>query len=319
DLYITQNLWQSAKKLTDINPQMKEYNWGTTELIRWTAFDGKQSQGILYKPENFDPSKKYPVMIYFYEKHSDELYRYFAPAPSRSVINIPFFVSRGYIVFTPDIHYGVGQPGPDAYNYVVSGAQALAKNQWVDSENMAIQGQSWGGYQVAYLITQTNMFKAAGAGAPVSNMTSAYGGIRWETGRSRQFQYEQTQSRIGATMSDSLQLYIENSPVFFANKVNTPLLIMHNDNDGAVPWYQGIEYFMSLRRLGKPVWMLQYNKEAHNLNQRRNAKDLSIRLQQFFDHYLKGAPAPVWMTRGLPATEKGKSWGYDLEAGQPGN
>ncbi|HCF80742.1 MAG TPA: S9 family peptidase [Porphyromonadaceae bacterium] len=319
DLYITQNLWQSAKKLTDINPQMKEYNWGTTELIRWTAFDGKQSQGILYKPENFDPSKKYPVMIYFYEKHSDELYRYFAPAPSRSVINIPFFVSRGYIVFTPDIHYGVGQPGPDAYNYVVSGAQALAKNQWVDSENMAIQGQSWGGYQVAYLITQTNMFKAAGAGAPVSNMTSAYGGIRWETGRSRQFQYEQTQSRIGATMSDSLQLYIENSPVFFANKVNTPLLIMHNDNDGAVPWYQGIEYFMSLRRLGKPVWMLQYNKEAHNLNQRRNAKDLSIRLQQFFDHYLKGTPAPVWMTRGLPATEKGKSWGYDLEAGQPGN
>lgn len=319
DLYITQDLWQSAKKLTDINPQMKEYNWGTTELIRWTAFDGKQSQGILYKPENFDPSKKYPVMIYFYEKHSDELYRYFAPAPSRSVINIPFFVSRGYIVFTPDIHYGVGQPGSDAYNYVVSGAQALAKNQWVDSENMAIQGQSWGGYQVAYLITQTNMFKAAGAGAPVSNMTSAYGGIRWETGRSRQFQYEQTQSRIGATMSDSLQLYIENSPVFFANKVNTPLLIMHNDNDGAVPWYQGIEYFMSLRRLGKPVWMLQYNKEAHNLNQRRNAKDLSIRLQQFFDHYLKGAPAPVWMTRGLPATEKGKSWGYDLEAGQPGN
>lgn len=319
DLYITQDFWQSAKKLTDINPQMKAYNWGTSEIFEWIAFDGKPSQGILYKPENFDPSKKYPVMIYFYEKHSDELYRYFAPAPSRSVINIPFFVSRGYIVFTPDIHYGVGQPGPDAYNYVVSGAQALAKNQWVDPENMAIQGQSWGGYQVAYLITRTNMFKAAGAGAPVSNMTSAYGGIRWETGRSRQFQYEQTQSRIGATMSDSLQLYIENSPVFFANKVNTPLLIMHNDNDGAVPWYQGIEYFMSLRRLGKPVWMLQYNKEAHNLNQRRNAKDLSIRLQQFFDHYLKGTPAPVWMTRGLPATEKGKSWGYDLEAGQPGN
>ncbi len=318
DLYITQNLWKSAQKLTAINPQMKDYNWGTAETIEWTAFDGKPSQGILYKPENFDPDKKYPVMIYFYEQHSDDLYRYFSPAPSRSVINIPFFVSRGYIVFTPDIHYGVGHPGSDAYNYVVSGAEALAKNSWVDSEKMAIQGQSWGGYQVAYIITRTNMFKAAGAGAPVSNMTSAYGGIRWETGRSRQYQYEQTQSRIGATMSDSLQLYIDNSPVFFANKVNTPLLIMHNDDDGAVPWYQGIEYFMSLRRLGKPVWMLQYNKEAHNLKLRRNAKDLSIRLQQFFDHYLKGAPAPVWMTRGLPAIEKGKSWGYEIDDGAAG-
>ena len=146
------------------------------------------------------------------------------------------------------------------------------------------------------------MFKAAGAGAPVSNMTSAYGGIRWESGRSRQFQYEQTQSRIGATMQDSLNLYIANSPVFFADKVRTPLLIMHNDKDGAVPWYQGIEYFMTLRRMGKPVWMLQYNNEAHNLRERRN-----------FDHYLKGAPAPVWMTKGLPATEKGKSWGYELD------
>lgn len=313
DLYITADYWKSTKRLTDINPQMKEYNWGSSELFKWTAFDGKQSQGILYKPEDFDPGTKYPVLIYFYEKHSDELYRYFAPAPSRSVINIPFFVSRGYIVFTPDIYYGVGHPGSDAYNYVVSGAEALAKNSWVDSENMAIQGQSWGGYQVAYLVTRTDMFKAAGAGAPVSNMTSAYGGIRWESGRSRQFQYERTQSRIGVPMSDSLQLYIENSPVFFADKVNTPLLIMHNDNDGAVPWYQGIEYFMTLRRMGKPVWMLQYNKEAHNLTQRRNAKDLSIRLQQFFDHYLKGAPAPVWMTRGLPAVEKGKSWGYEYE------
>lgn len=157
------------------------------------------------------------------------------------------------------------------------------------------------------------MFKAAEAGAPVSNMTSAYGGIRWDSGRSRQFQYEQTQSRIGAELSDSLDLYIENSPLFFAENVKTPLLIMHNDKDGAVPWYQGIELFMTLRRLEKPVWMLQYNNEAHNLNERRNSKDLSIRLQQFFDHYLKGAPAPLWMTKGVPATEKGQSWGYGLD------
>lgn len=312
DLYVTTNLWKTTEKLTDINPQMRDYNWGTAELFSWNSFTGLPHQGIVYKPEDFDSTKKYPVLIYFYEKHSDELYRYFSPAPSRSVINIPFFVSRGYVVFTPDIHYTVGHPGQDAYNSVVSGAEALAKNPWIDKDNMAIQGQSWGGYQVAYLITKTNLFKAAGAGAPVSNMTSAYGGIRWDSGRSRQFQYEQTQSRIGAPMSDSLQLYIENSPVFFAKNVETPLLIMHNDKDGAVPWYQGIEYFMTLRRLGKPVWLLQYNNEKHNLSERRNAKDLSIRLQQFFDHYLKGAPAPVWMTDGIPATEKGKTWGYEI-------
>ena len=313
DLYVTSDFWESSEKLTRINPQMEEYNWGSAELISWTSFTGVPLKGVLYKPEDFDPAKKYPVMIYFYEQHSDELYRWFTPAPSRSVINIPFFVSRGYIVFTPDIHYTVGNPGMDAYNAVVAGAAALAKNRWVDKENMAIQGQSWGGYQVAYLVTKTNMFKAAGAGAPVSNMTSAYGGIRWGSGRSRQFQYEQTQSRIGVAMSDSLQPYIDNSPLFYADKVETPLLMMHNDKDGAVPWYQGIEYFMMLRRLGKPVWMLQYNGEDHNLVQRRNSKDLSIRLQQFFDHYLKGDPAPVWMTKGVPATEKGRSWGYELE------
>ena len=313
DLHVTKNFWKTSDKLTDINPQMRDYRWGTAELFAWTSFAGIPLQGIVYKPEGFDPQKKYPVMIYFYEKHSDELYRYYTPAPSRSIINIPFFVSRGYVVFVPDIHYTVGHPGEDAYNAIVAGAEALARNAWIDKENMAIQGQSWGGYQVSYLVTRTDMFKAAGAGAPVSNMTSAYGGIRWETGRSRQFQYEQTQSRIGATMQDSLNLYIANSPVFFADKVHTPLLIMHNDKDGAVPWYQGIEYFMTLRRMGKPVWMLQYNNEAHNLRERRNCKDLSIRLQQFFDHYLKGDPAPVWMTKGLPATEKGKSWGYELD------
>lgn len=313
DLYVTTDLWKTSDKLTNINPQMEQYNWGTAELFSWTSFSGDSLQGILYKPEDFDSGKKYPMMIYFYEQHSDELYRWFTPAPSRSVINIPFFVSRGYLVFTPDIRYSVGQPGMDAYNAVVSGAEALAKNDWVDAKRMAIQGQSWGGYQVAYLVTKTNLFRAAGAGAPVSNMTSAYGGIRWGSGRSRQFQYEQTQSRIGVPMLDSLNLYIENSPLFFADRVETPLLMMHNDKDGAVPWYQGIEYFMMLRRLGKPVWMLQYNGEDHNLTQRHNSKDLSIRLQQFFDHYLKGDPAPAWMTRGVPAIEKGKKWGYEVE------
>jgi predicted peptidase len=312
DLWITADSWKKEEQLSNINPQMKDYLWGTPELFAWKGKDGYDLQGILYKPDNFDPAKKYPLLIYFYERHSDDLYKYFPPAPSRSTINIPFYVSRGYVVFTPDIHYVDGHPGRSACNSIVAGAEMLTETGFIDKEHIGIQGQSWGGYQTAYLVTQTDMFAAAGAGAPVVNMTSAYGGIRWESGLNRQMQYEQEQSRIGKTLWEGLDLYIENSPLFFADKVKTPLLIMHNDNDGAVPWYQGIEYFTALKRLGKVVYMLQYNGEAHNLLYRRNMRDLTIRLQQFFDHYLKGDPMPVWMKSGVPATEKGKTWGLGL-------
>lgn len=312
ELFATTDM-TTLTQLTDVASQQKEYNWITAELVRWKMFDGKMSEGILYKPENFDPKKKYPVIFYFYERDADGLYGYRAPAPSASTVNVPYFVSNEYLIFDPNIYYKTGEPGQSAYNSVVSAAKYLSKMPWVDSTRMGLQGQSWGGYQTAYLITRTNMFKAAGAGAPVSNMTSAYGGIRWGAGINRQFQYEKTQSRIGATLWQRQDLYIKNSPLFFADKVNTPLLIMHNDADGAVPWYQGIEYFTALRRLGKKVWMLQYNGEDHNLVERKNRKDLSVRLGQFFDYYLKDAPPAKWIKDGLPATDKGRDWGLKVE------
>lgn len=313
DLYLNNiSKWNEEIKLSSINPQQSQYNWGTAELYHWKAFDGKPATGILYKPEDFDSTKKYPMLIYFYEKLSNGLYNYIAPAPTPSRLNIPFFVSRGYLVFTPDIAYKKGKPGEGAYNYIVSGAQALAKKKWVDAKNIGIQGQSWGGYQVAHLITRTNMFKAAWAGAPVVNMFSAYGGIRWESGLNRQFQYEKTQSRIGATPWERPDLYIENSPFFHLPKVKTPLVIMANDADGAVPWYQGIEFFTAMRRLNKPVWMLNYNGEAHNLVERKNRKDIQIREQQFFDWLLKGEKPAKWITEGVPAVRKGKEWGLEL-------
>ncbi|SFE03969.1 Prolyl oligopeptidase family protein [Chitinophaga sp. CF118] len=309
DLYINSYLKKDVQ-ISHINPQQQQYNWGTVSLFKWTAYNGKPAEGILYKPEDFDSTKKYPVILYFYEKLTDGMYNYIPPTPTPSRLNISFFVSRGYLVLAPDITYENGYPGKSAYNYIVSGARALAANSWVDSLHMGIQGQSWGGYQVAYLITQTNLFKAAWAGAPVANMTSAYGGIRWETGMNRQFQYERSQSRIGATLWDKPELYIENSPLFHLPAVNTPLAIMSNDADGAVPWYQGIELFTGLRRLGKQVWLLNYNNEAHNLILRQNRKDIQRREQQFFDYYLKDAPIPEWMLSGVPATEKGKNWGW---------
>ena len=312
ELFVSDDLKQ-LNKITDVAKQQQDYNWLTVELVKWKMFDGKEAEGLLFKPENFDPKKKYPVIFYFYERNADGLYTYRTPAPSASTINIAYFVSNGYLVFDPNIYYKDGEPGESAYNSVVSAAKYLGKMPWVDSTKMAIQGQSWGGYQVAYLVTRTKMFAAAGAGAPVANMTSAYGGIRWGSGLNRQFQYERSQSRIGATLWERRDLYIKNSPLFQADKVSTPLLIMHNDKDGAVPWYQGIEYFTALRRLGKKVWMLQYNDEDHNLVERRNRKDLSIRLSQFFDHYLKGAPAAKWIKDGVPAIAKGIEWGTEVE------
>jgi len=257
----------------------------------------KLSDVKLVKPEDFDPNKKYPLLVNFYERSSDRLHRHRAPRAERSSINYSFYTSRGYVIFNPDVHYRVGYPGESAYNCVIPGVTSLIEKGFIDKDNIGVQGHSWGGYQIAYLVTRTDIFKAAESGAPVPNMISAYGGIRWWTGLSRQFQYEHTQSRIGGTPWEYPARYIENSPIFNIDKINTPLLIMHNDADGHVPWYQGIEFFVSLRRLGKPSWFLNYNGEPHWPLKQQNRNDFNIRMAQ---------------ERGVPAIEKGVNQGYEL-------
>lgn len=311
EVWYTDLDFENPEKISDTNPQQADYYWGGVELVDWKGTNGEDLQGLVYKPENFDPEGNYPMMVYFYERRSDRIHDHRTPSPSASTINIPYFVSNGYVVFVPDIVYKEGNPGPSAYDCIVPGVLKVLDMGFVDEDKIGIQGQSWGGYQVAYLITRTDMFAAAMAGAPVANMTSAYGGIRWGSGMSRMFQYERTQSRIGGTLWEKPQLYIENSPLFYADQIRTPLLMMHNDNDSAVPWYQGIEMFMALRRLEQPVWMLVYNGEVHNLRQRKNRKDLSIRMSQFFDYYLKDEPMPTWMEKGIPATLKGRTLRYE--------
>lgn len=294
-------------QITDINPQQDEYKWGTVELFDWQDYKGKDVRGLLYKPEDFDPSKSYPMIVYFYELYTDDIHRYYRPKPTASIIYPTEYISNDYIVFIPDITYETGHPAKGAYNAIMSGTDAILKAYPnIDSTRMGLQGQSWGGYQTAQMVTMTTRYKCAMAGAPVSNMFSAYGGVRWKSGLSRTFQYETGQSRIGATIWEAPELYTENSPLFHLPKVETPLLIMHNDGDGAVPWYQGIELYQGLRRLQKPVWMLNYNEDEHNLMKDANRMDLSIRMREFFDHYLLGEPAPDWLIYGVPAVKKGK-------------
>jgi len=251
------------------------------------------------------------MIVYFYEQLSDYINSYQEPRPSASTVSRSFYCSNDYFVFVPDIVYKDGQPGQSAFNCILPGVLKLVNERsYIDKDRLALQGQSWGGYQTAYLITKTDLFACGMAGAPVANMTSAYGGIRWGSGLSRAFQYERGQSRLGGDLWSNSRDYFENSPLFYADRVQTPLLIMHNDNDGAVPWYQGIEYFSSLRRLEKPVWMLVYNNEEHNLTKRANKVDLSHRMFGFFNYYLKDDPMPLWMEKGIPASQKGKVLGY---------
>jgi len=311
DVWLSTLDFDDMEKISDANPQQEEYLWGSVELLSWLSPDGTPLQGMLYKPENFDPNQKYPMIVYFYERNSDNLHRHWAPEAHRSIINFTFYTSRGYLVFVPDIVYTEGYPGESAFKAVVSGTNYVSGLGYVDTERIGMQGHSWGGYQSAYIITRTNMFRAAEAGAPVANMTSAYGGVRWGSGMSRMFQYERTQSRIGGTLWEYPMRYLENSPLFAADRIETPLLIMHNDEDSAVPWEQGIELFMALRRLGKPVWMLNYNGEPHWPLKYPNRKDFARRMQQFFDHYLKDAPLPEWMEDGIPATLKGRTLRYE--------
>ena len=314
DLWVTDGGIAEMQRMSDANPQQKDYRWGSAELVEWTSNDGIPLQGMLFKPDGFDPAKEYPLLVYFYERMSDGVHTWRTPRPGGSSISVPFYVSRGYVVFIPDIPYEIGYPGESALDAVVPGVLGLIDEGFVARDRIGVQGHSWGGYQIAYMITKTDLFAAAEAGAPVSNMTSAYGGIRWQTGMSRMFQYERTQSRIGATLWEATSEYLHNSPLFYADKIRTPLLMMHNDDDGAVPWYQGIELFVALRRLQKPAWLLNYNGEGHGLRREANRKDWAVRMQQFFDHYLQDAPAPVWMEKGVPAIDKGRTLGTELVA-----
>jgi len=310
DLWLSNIAFKNPFRITNANPQQIDYNWGTAELVKWTSLDGKELEGVIYKPADFDPGKKYPMVVNFYEKNSSTLYSHRIPEAHRSTVDYHMYTSNGYIVFNPDIVYKEGYPGESAYNCIMPGITTILNMGFVDKEKIGAQGHSWGGYQTAYLATRTNLFAAIESGAPVVNMFSAYGGIRWGTGLNRSFQYEHEQSRIAKTPWEAQQRYVENSPIFFMDKVTTPILIMANDQDGHVPWYQGIEYFEALKRLQKPVWLLNYTGEVHWPQKLPNKVDFQKRMLQFFNHYLKGDKMPPWMDEGLSAIELDYKLGY---------
>jgi len=302
--------FRKFKPLSDVHPE-RTCRWMHARLLSWLTPSGRRLQGVLYLPQDFDSTKKYPVILSYYEKRSEELNAFQNPGLTGGLLNIPWFVSRDYLVFIPDIYYTIGHPGERILESVTSGADCLSQFNWVDTARLGLQGHSWSGYETNYIITHSTRFAAAVSGAGPSDLVSFYGSVLHE-GISAQFFPELTQFRIGETLYEHPELYISNSPVFKLKDVTTPILLLHNKGDGIIPVTQGLEMFLGLRRMGKKAWLLQYENEGHLLLGWYSLYDYTTRLEQFFDYYLKGLPAPVWMTDGIPAKLKGHITGLEI-------
>ena len=287
-----------AKQHTDSNPQRKNFKWSSgVRLVEYKDKEGRRLQGALYLPAGYIEGKKYPTIVYMYEKLSQRANQF--DAPRHGGFSASIYLSNGYAVFNPDIIFRINDPGVSSKECILAGLDAAIETGVVDAENVGIHGHSWGGYQTSFIITQTDRFKAAVAGAPLTNLISMYSSVYWNSGSANQPIFESSQGRFTGGYWTNIEAYTRNSPVYFAEKVTTPLLLLHNDADGAVDWNQGIEYFNTLRRLNKPVVMLQYKGENHGLRKTPNRKDYSYRMMQFFDHHLKGKDAPNWWKQGV--------------------
>lgn len=305
NFFTTGYTFTSPVKVTNTNPQQASYAWGKSELIHFKNKHGKDLQGALTYPANYEPGKKYPMIVYIYEIVSTGLHRYVTPS-ARSSYNITNFSSQGYFVFQPDIVYGKNNPGQSAVECVVPAVEAAIKTGMIDEKSIGIMGHSWGAYQTAFIITQTDLFSAAVAGAPLINMISMYNEIYWNSGTPNQNIFETGQGRLREPWWEIMDDYLANSPMFQARNINTPLLVAFGTVDGAVDWHQGIEMFATMRRMEKPYIMLVYDGENHSLAKKENQLDYAKKVNDFFNHHLMNKEAPEWIVSGKKYIEKRK-------------
>ncbi|MFN9100944.1 MAG: S9 family peptidase, partial [Gemmatimonadaceae bacterium] len=289
-------------RLSDANPNLNNVAWSAgSRLVDYVTEKGDSLQGALYLPAGYEAGKKYPTLVFIYERQSDNLNTFNSPNFSSSPnALIGAHASRGYAVFLPDIVYKINDPGMSAVWSVVPAVNAAIRTGIVDSANVGLHGHSWGGYQTSFLITQTNLFKSAVAGAPLTDLVSMYSSVYWNTGNTNQGIFQSSQGRFKGNFLENKEAYERNSPNRFADRIKTPLIILHDDKDGAVDFNQGITFYNTLRQLNKDVILLEYVGENHGLAQMKNRKDYSLRLMEYWDSYLKGQPAPTWLKDGIP-------------------
>ena len=311
DIWISDSKFKKEFKITTANPQQKDYRWGSVEFVEWKNYYGKVNKGLLYLPDGYKKGESYPTIVNFYERPSGGMHIYFAPGYSSAMLDIATYVSNGFVVFMPDVEYTIGSPGKSSYNSIVSGTKALIERGIIDPKRVGIQGHSWSGFQTSYIITRTDIFTCASIGAPITNMTAAYNGIREGSGLPRMFMYEDWQCRMGTTMWESLDKFIETSPILHADKIKTPVLLLHCDNDEAVSFYEGRSLALALRRLQVPSWMLNYKGEGHFVQNPYAQADWTKRMRQFFDYYLNSHEMPRWMSEGINVNERGYDQKYN--------
>jgi dipeptidyl aminopeptidase/acylaminoacyl peptidase len=299
DFYVADGNLANAQRVTDQRPQVAQYAWTSgAMLVNYTSDKGDKLQAALFLPAGYEKGKTYPTIVNIYEKMSQQANQF--GNPTANGFNRSLYTSNGYAVLLPDITYRVNDPGMSAVWCVLPALKAALATGVIDPKRVGLTGHSWGGYQTSFLVTQTDMFAAAVAGAPLTNMISMYSLIYKNTGGGNGAIFEASQGRFKGGYWDNWEAYYRNSPVFFAKNVKTPLMILHNDRDGAVDFTQGVEYYNTLRRLQKPVIMLEYIGENHNLRKPANQRDYTVRMMEYFDHHLKGKAAPDWMTKGVP-------------------
>ncbi|RYG00814.1 MAG: S9 family peptidase, partial [Chitinophagaceae bacterium] len=304
ELYTTTNFTTSTK-VTGTNSQQSDFNWGKSELVNFTNKKGQKLQGALFYPANYQPGKKYPMIVYIYELLSSTVHSYQNPSV-RSAYNTTNFTTGGYFVFRPDIVYDINDPGMSAVNCVVPAVEEVIKTGMIDTDQVGLMGHSWGAYQTSFIITQTDLFKAACAGAPLTDLISMSMSIYWNSGTPDAQIFETSQGRFDGPWYDRLEEHTRNSPMFNAAKIKAPLLVAFGDKDGAVDWHQGIEMYGTMRRMEKPHVMLVYADENHGLAKKENQIDYQKRQREWFDHYLLKKPAPKWITEGVSYLEKMK-------------
>jgi dipeptidyl aminopeptidase/acylaminoacyl peptidase len=297
DYYVGDATLGSAAKVTSTNPFMDEYSWGRATLIEYRNPAGQALQGALFYPADYQPGKRYPMVVYMYEKLSDGVHQFSTPS-ERDYYNPAAFTTRGYFYLQPDIVFRPREPGQSVVDCVVPAVQQVLKMGLADASKIGIVGHSWGGFDSVYLATHTNVFAAAVAGAPITDLVSNYGNHHWSSGIAETDHIETGQQRMQVPLWEDLQAYIRNSAVYRAHTMTTPLLVMFGDNDGTVHWHQGVELYNIARRAGKHVVLLQYGGEDHGLRKRVNQIDYHHRIFEWFDHYLTGAPAAPWITDG---------------------
>ncbi len=305
DYYVSNSTFAQPKKVTNANPQQEEFAWGKRVLVNYTNSKGERLQGTLALPANYEPGKKYPMIVYFYEKMSQNHHVYSMPVYDDRP-HISYYASNGYLVLQPDNVYEEGRPGTSALDCITSAVQEVIDLGYADPANIGLQGHSWGGYQSSFIVTQTDLFKCVITGAPPTNIESFYNNIYGSTGTNHHGITEIGQIRMGRNVTpwSNREAYQRENPMYHADKIKTPFMILHGTADGAVDWFQGMEFFNAARRLGKEVIFLSYPGEGHHLENEANQKDFQLRMNQYFDHYLKGTEAPDWMVNGIPNLKK---------------